>query len=124
MRLDFCWVVVHDVHLSPKAAFGLPVEALVSIAEQIGNVEGFGAAGQAVAAVGAAIGFFAWKPMSGVFKHAIAVLPILGHVIGNSKVAQPQHFGNIDGFWAGQTGIALTTAIAAQGVLLLLFQSF
>lgn len=80
----------------------------MGIAQQGWDIEMLWTAGQTVTAIGAPITPATRKPVTGSFKHAVAVLAKLGHVVGNGQVPQSQHFWNIDGFWARQTVIALT----------------
>jgi hypothetical protein len=110
--------------LAPEAAARRSAQAIVSIAQQGGNIQPFGAAGQAVATVGAAIAPATGKPVSRVFKHAVAVGSVSGHVIGHRQISQPQHFGNVDVFGAGQAGVALAALVSSQSSGLVRSQPF
>jgi len=88
----------------------------VGIAQQIGNVELFGAAGQAVAAVGAAVSLATGKPVTGIFKHGVAVFAKGFHVVGHRQVSEPQNFGNVNAFWTGQALVALAALLWSQGL--------
>jgi hypothetical protein len=60
--------------------------------------------------------------MPSLAEHVVAVLGKLRHLVGNGQVAQTQHFGNVDPFWAGQAGVALGAAAGSQAFLLGLAQ--
>ena len=81
----------------------------MGIAQQGWDIELFWATGQTVTAIAAAIALATGKPVTGPFKHPIAVLPKLGHVVGNGQVPESQYFWNINGLRARQTVIALAT---------------
>ena len=72
-----------NYRLIPKPAPLRSIESLMRISKKRRDIKLFWAAGETVAAIGAAIAFSAWKPMPCVFKHAVAVLTELSHAIGH-----------------------------------------
>ena len=84
------------------------------VSEQVGDGELFGTAGEAVAAVGAAIALHSRKPVACVLKHAVAVLAVGGHIVGDRQISQTQNLGNVDRFGAGEAGITLAALIRTK----------
>ncbi len=77
-----------------------PVETQVSVIEKRWDIKLLGAARQAVTAACTTVALDARKPVTGIFKHLIAVFAEVRHLVSCSKVPQAQNFRNVDVFWA------------------------